>query len=110
LSIRFDEEDKYIAAGMSVFLILCDFPACDNAQIQIFNVNSGKLSYVLNSTNKEQKHPFTCVRWRPKSGNLLTKNVLVTTNADGEIQHWHMTSGKIGTKYMITAKENVSIR
>jgi len=69
------------------------FQACENGHVQIYNLSTGKLSYTLTSTNTAQKQPFSCVRWRPKTPHAMTKNVLVTTNADGEIQHWHMTSG-----------------
>jgi len=82
LSVHFEPEDKYLAA------------ACESGHVQIYNLSTGKLSYTIASTNTAQKQPFSCVRWRPKTPHAMTKNVLVTTNADGEIQHWHMTSGK----------------
>ena len=36
--------------------------------------------------------PFSYVKWRPKT-SYKAKNVFVTANAEGEIQHWHLTSG-----------------
>lgn len=38
--------------------------------------------------------PFSYVRWRPENSNFKTKNIFTTVNADGEIQTWHLTSGK----------------
>ena len=38
--------------------------------------------------------PFSCVRWRPENANFKTTNIFTTVNADGEIQTWHLTSGK----------------
>lgn len=34
-------------------------------------------------------------RWRPTIGPGITKNVLLTVNANGSLQHWHTTSGKL---------------
>lgn len=36
--------------------------------------------------------PFSYVKWRPKADHFKTKNVFVTTNADGEICHYHLAS------------------
>jgi WD40 repeat protein len=38
--------------------------------------------------------PATSLRFRPSTDPTRTKNVLVSTNAVGAIQHWHVTSGK----------------
>ena len=35
------------------------------------------------------------MKWRPNSGQFKIKRVFVTLNADGEIQHWHLASGKL---------------
>ena len=35
------------------------------------------------------------VRWRPAKSQAITKNVILTVNADGSLQHWHTTSGKL---------------
>lgn len=71
------------------------FLACDNGQVQIYNYATQKLTYLLQDKEKEKISPFSCVRWRPKSGSLQSKNILVTCNGDGEIQHWHMNTGKV---------------
>jgi WD40 repeat protein len=39
--------------------------------------------------------PVTCIRWRPHTPLLKTKNVLISGTADGNIYHWHATSGKL---------------
>lgn len=38
--------------------------------------------------------PFTSLRWRPENAIFKTRNIFTTVNADGEIQTWHLTSGK----------------
>lgn len=40
------------------------------------------------------KHPFTYISWRPESENFKIRNILTTTNTAGEIQNWHINSGK----------------
>ena len=42
--------------------------------------------------------PTTVMRWRPLSAPGVTKNVLIATNADGCLYHFHTTSGKILNK------------
>ncbi|CAM9233946.1 unnamed protein product, partial [Sphacelaria rigidula] len=41
-----------------------------------------------------QSLPVTSLRFRPAGTQGKTRNVLVSCNAAGEIQHWHITSGK----------------
>lgn len=33
--------------------------------------------------------------WRPENNNFKTRNILTTANAEGEIQNWNLTSGKL---------------
>lgn len=68
--MKFDEDDKYIAA------------ACENGQVRVYNTQTERLSYVLANENES---PMSYVKWRPMSGNNKTRNVFVTTNADGQI-------------------------
>ena len=42
----------------------------------------------------ENKVPFSYIAWRPENENFKTRNILTTANADGEIQNWHLNSGK----------------
>ena len=39
--------------------------------------------------------PTTQIRWRPATSMAVTKNVLISVNANGSLQHWHTTSGKL---------------
>jgi WD40 repeat protein len=80
--VRFDYNDKYIAAS------------CGDGSIRIFNVFTQKQSYVLN-TDMVNKMPTTTLRWRPLTAPGVTKNVLIATNAEGSLLHFHTTSGKL---------------
>jgi len=85
-SIKFDPQDRYVAAG------------CEDGSIRVFNAHTGKLAYLLNQRQaaglEEEKMPTTCIRWRPAGSSAKTKNVLISIHADGSVQHWHTTSGK----------------
>jgi WD40 repeat protein len=35
------------------------------------------------------------LRWRPLNAPGVTKNVLISVNSNGSLQHWHTTSGKL---------------
>ena len=39
--------------------------------------------------------PTTMIKWRPASSTALSKNVMISVNANGSVQHWHTTSGKL---------------
>lgn len=43
----------------------------------------------------EEPMPTLNLRWRPLNAPGVTKNVLLAVNANGEIQHWHTTSGRL---------------
>jgi len=53
-------------------------------------VNKEKLAYKMYSSREGV--PFSYIKWRPPS-SYKAKNVFVSANAEGEIQHWHLTSG-----------------
>lgn len=80
--------------SLQVFLIPSKFlyknKACDNGEIRVYNVEKEKVSYTMYSSKPGV--PFSYVKWRPKSG-YKAKNVFVSVNAEGEIQHWHLFSG-----------------
>ncbi|EGR27317.1 WD repeat protein [Ichthyophthirius multifiliis] len=80
-SVKFDHEDKYVAC------------ACENGEIRIFNTKSGKLSYTFFSSRPNI--PFSYVRWRPQGQSQKTRNVFVSLSSEGEIQHFHLASGKL---------------
>jgi len=79
--VRYCWNDKYIATG------------CGDGSIKIFNVFTGKQSYTLN-TDLDEPMPTTQVRWRPLNAPGITKNVIIATNANGTLYHYHTTSGK----------------
>eukprot|EP01112_Ceratiomyxa_fruticulosa_P009677 TRINITY_DN2535_c0_g2_i1.p1 TRINITY_DN2535_c0_g2~~TRINITY_DN2535_c0_g2_i1.p1 ORF type:complete len:428 (-),score=71.16 TRINITY_DN2535_c0_g2_i1:9-1292(-) len=78
-SIRFSPDARFIAAGSS------------DGSVRVYSSLTGKLVYNLTS---DDNLPITCVRWRPESLLQKNKNILVSTNADGAIRHWHVTSNK----------------
>lgn len=51
-----------------------------------------KLAYSLKSTKPGTS--FSYVRWRPESDEFKTHNIFTTVNSEGEIQTWHLLSGK----------------
>jgi COMPASS component SWD3 len=80
-NVRFSDDSQYLAA--------CH----ENNELEIFNLKSGKPVY--NLIGKDPKIPFSCVRWRPTYEFVKSRYVLVTLNSDGDIQHWHMPTGKL---------------
>ncbi|KAL4463228.1 hypothetical protein ABPG74_007229 [Tetrahymena malaccensis] len=80
-SVKFNYEDKYIAC------------ACENGTIRVFNTRNGALTTTFSSSRPNI--PFSYVRWRPPGHSFKTKNVFVTLNSEGEIQHFHLASGKL---------------
>jgi WD40 repeat protein len=105
--VRFSPDDAYLAASYS------------NGCIRVFNADTGKQEFVLNSPEKKEEAsggyggahvfaplPVTQLRWRPHSAQSKTKSVLISVNAefDGQILHWHIKSGKC--LHTITEKGN----
>lgn len=85
--VRFSPDNQYLAASFA------------NGAIHIYNADSGKQEFVLNSADKESGGtplPTTQLRWRPHSTQSKTKSVLISVNCefDGQILHWHIKSGK----------------
>lgn len=80
-SIRFDPHDKHIAAG------------CGDGTIRIYHIGSQKETYLLQ--NPGEPMPITSVRWRPHEAKGVSKNVLLSVNAAGQVQHWLSTSCKL---------------
>ena len=83
--ISYDPSDKYIACG------------CGDGAIRVYNLNTGKMAFLLPNPKKYDDFlmPVTCLRWRPTSSEMKTKNILVTCAADGSLYHWHVTSGRL---------------
>jgi len=80
--VRFNPEDKLLAAG------------CGDSVVRIFHCDDGRLAYNLEHESTKLRLPTTCLRWRPSESGSGTKNILLAANADGTIQHWHVTSRK----------------
>lgn len=90
--VRFSPDDQYLAAS------------CGNGTIRVYNTSTGKQAFLLNGNCPAEQLPTTQVRWRPHQSLSKTKNVLISVNADGLVQHWHITSGKC--LHEISEKEN----
>lgn len=80
-SVRFSPDGHFVAAG------------CGDGAIRVFNAQTGALAYNLQGGSNVAL-PTTAIRFRPTNESSKTKNVLIAANAAGDVQHWHMTSGK----------------
>ena len=78
--VRWSPDAQFLAAGS------------EDGVIRVYN-SKGQQAYELNSAPNSNL-PTTCVRFRPLNRDSKTKNVLISANADGSVQHWHMTSQK----------------
>ena len=56
----------------------------------LFNSQNGSCTKYL----KVSEYPITSLRWKPYYGTKA-KNILTTVSADGKIDFWHSSSGKI---------------
>lgn len=56
----------------------------------LFNPQTGQCTKYL----KVSEYPVTSLRWKPYMGTKA-KNILTTVTADGKIDFWHSSSGKI---------------
>lgn len=79
--VKFSPDGNFIAAG------------CGDGAIRVFNAQSGALAYNLQGGSNIAL-PTTAVKFRPVTATTRTKNVLLSANAAGTVQHWHMTSSK----------------
>ena len=70
-----------------------NYTACDDATVKVFNYKKQKLTYTLSQVSTEKQVPFTCLRWRPVNQSNKIRNIILTVNAEGLIQHWHLTTG-----------------
>mmetsp|Transcript_13885 Transcript_13885/g.17995 ORF Transcript_13885/g.17995 Transcript_13885/m.17995 type:complete len:361 (+) Transcript_13885:82-1164(+) len=80
-AVRWSPDGNYIAAGAG------------DGNICVFAADTGTVAYELQQGSAAAL-PATSLRFRPSNDTTRTKNVLVSTNAVGAIQHWHVTSGK----------------
>lgn len=79
-SACFSPEDKYVACAKS------------NGEIIIYNVETKTESFMIR--NRERRIPFTMIKWRGKTDSFNLNNVVGTVNSDGQIQHFHVATGK----------------
>lgn len=79
--LRFSLDGKYLAAG------------CGDGSVKVFNSYTGSLTYDLQHGSNIAL-PTTSIRFRPISDVSTTKNILISSNACGSVNHWHMTSSK----------------
>ena len=77
---KFSPDGTMLAAG------------CGDGAIRVFDANTGKLNYNLNIAANAL--PTTALAWRPTTEASRTRNALIAANADGAVQHWHVTSGR----------------
>ena len=80
---KFSPDGEFICVG------------CGNGAIKAFSTINGSQAFELQPGTLIAL-PTTALRFRPdpSAGQTKTKNVLITVNASGIIQHWHLTSGK----------------
>lgn len=70
------------------------YSARRDGKILIFNVKKKCVVSTI-STPESTKYPFSYISWRPENENFKTRNILTTTNTAGQIQNWHLNSGKL---------------
>ena len=79
---RWSPDGAYVAVG-----------AGDGA-LSVFDSKTGRVAFELQQGSAAAL-PATSLRFRPSQDASKTKNVLVSCDAGGAIQHWHVTSGKL---------------
>ncbi len=77
---RFSPDGTLLAAG------------CGDGAVRVFDAETGRLNYNLNIA--AHALPTTALAFRPVTESSRTRNVLLACNADGCVQHWHITSGR----------------
>jgi COMPASS component SWD3 len=85
LCCRIDPDDTLIASGTSEGTIHIYSLSASNTDKPIHIMNGAEIPGI----------PITSLRWRPHTGVSKTKQVLVSSCADGNVSHWHVPSGKL---------------
>lgn len=81
-TVRFSPDGLYLAVG------------CGDGSVKVYNTRTGIESNRLREGADSGLLPITCIRFRPVPDGARTKNVFIAANASGQIQHWHLSSGK----------------
>lgn len=81
-SVRWSQEDSHLAAAMG------------DGTVRLFSAADGSFIRALNCRSGVEYMPVTGIRWRPVGFSAKTKNVLLAITCEGEVMHWHATSGK----------------
>ncbi|KAG9389926.1 WD domain G-beta repeat [Carpediemonas membranifera] len=66
---------------------------CGDGSIRIFHSASGRLVYQF-AAGDANAFATTSLAFRSPVAGSKTRNVLLSGNAEGYVQHWHVTSGK----------------
>lgn len=91
LSVQFNLDDTHLAVG------------CSDSFVRIYSVTGHNIRN-LNCKATGESPSITSIRWRPSKG--MTQNVLFATTGDGNVTHWHATSGKLLSSFSL---ENTQI-
>ena len=74
---KFSPDGALLAAG------------CGDGAVRVFDAETGRLNYNLNIAARTL--PTTALCFRPATETSRTRNVIISANADGSVQHWHIT-------------------
>lgn len=82
-AVKFSPDGMFLAVG------------CGDGSVKVYNTRTGI------EVNKLQEGssgmlPITSIKFRPVPEGAVarTKNVFIAANTSGQVQHWHMSSGK----------------
>lgn len=82
--VRYSPSGEFLAVGL------------ENGAVQLYSIDTGRLLYTLPAAH-EDALSITGLRFRPEASHTsdALKNVLLITDANGQIRHWHFTSGRV---------------
>lgn len=81
--VRFSPDGKFLVVG------------CGDGSVKVYNTRTGIEVNKLQE-GEEGALPITAIKFRPvpDGAHARTRNVFIASNTNGQIQHWHMSSGK----------------
>eukprot|EP00999_Lentomonas_sp_LEN2_P002081 NODE_328_length_1629_cov_114.444740_g296_i0.p1 GENE.NODE_328_length_1629_cov_114.444740_g296_i0~~NODE_328_length_1629_cov_114.444740_g296_i0.p1 ORF type:complete len:364 (+),score=55.39 NODE_328_length_1629_cov_114.444740_g296_i0:70-1092(+) len=87
--VRYSPDGVYLCAS------------CNDGYLKVYK--NGKEVYKFNAHGPNGiRTPSTCIRFKPPH-SAQHKNVLLVASADGEVSHWHITSGQ---RLHVTSEED----